>query len=75
MILMNGAKVPKEGKPDARTEPKDLQENLAIEEAKSGQGDTIMSGKLNDPKYNDYTKMKHPHDHEDGTKTEVHYMT
>ncbi|HFK5504809.1 TPA: DUF6443 domain-containing protein [Elizabethkingia anophelis] len=70
---VNGVKVPQEGKPDARTEPKDLQEDLSIEEAKSGQGDTIMNGKLKDPKYNDYTKMKHTHDHGDGTKTEVHY--
>ncbi|MBW8360725.1 MAG: RHS repeat-associated core domain-containing protein [Kaistella sp.] len=70
---VNGVKVPQEGKPDARTEPKDLQEQLAIEEAESGEGDTIMSGKLKDPKYNNNTKMKHTHDHGDGTKTEVHY--
>ena len=70
---VNGVKVPQEGKPDARTEPKDLQEQLAIEEAESGQGDTIMSGRLKDPKYNKNTKMKHSHDHGDGTKTEVHY--
>jgi len=50
-----------------------LQEQLAIEEAESGEGDTIMSGKLKDPKYNHNTKMKHTHDHVDGTKTEVHY--
>ncbi|MEJ5052460.1 RHS repeat-associated core domain-containing protein, partial [Chryseobacterium culicis] len=70
---VNGVKVPQEGKPDARYEPKDLQEQLTIEEAESGEGDTIMSGKLNDPKYNHNTKMKHTHDHGDGTKTEVHY--
>jgi len=70
---INGVKVPQEGKPDARYEPKDLQEQLTIEEAESGEGDTIMSGKLNDPKYNHNTKMKHTHDHGDGTKTEVHY--
>ncbi len=70
---VNGVKVPQEGKPDARYEPKDLQEQLAIEEAESGEGDTIMSGKLKDPKYNHNTKMKHTHDHGDGTKTEVHY--
>ncbi|WP_050009476.1 DUF6443 domain-containing protein [Flavobacterium sp. B17] len=70
---VNGVKVPQEGKPDARTEPKDLQEQLSIEEAESGQGDTIMSGRLKDPKYNNNTKMKHSHDHGDGTKTEVHY--
>ncbi|MFY1047878.1 RHS repeat-associated core domain-containing protein [Chryseobacterium sp. GP-SGM7] len=70
---VNGVKVPQEGKPDARYDPKDLQEQLAIEEAESGEGDTIMSGKLKDPKYNHNTKMKHTHDHGDGTKTEVHY--
>ncbi len=70
---VNGVKVPQEGKPDARTEPKDLQEQLTIEEAESGQGDTIMSGRLKDPKYNNNTKMQHSHDHGDGTKTEVHY--
>ncbi|WP_089755607.1 RHS repeat domain-containing protein [Chryseobacterium soldanellicola] len=70
---VNGVKVPQEGKPDARYEPKDLQEQLSIEEAESGEGDTIMTGKLKDPKYNHNTKMKHTHDHGDGTKTEVHY--
>ena len=61
----------------ARTEPKDLEEQLSLEEAKSGAGDKIMEGKLKDPKYHpetgDTDKIGHTHDHGDGTKTEVHY--
>ncbi len=62
-------------KPGARTEPKDLQEKLTLDEAKSGQGEPIMKGKLKDDKYKkgDTEKMQHNHDHGDGTKTEVHY--
>lgn len=51
---VNGVKVPQEAKPDARTEPKDLQEQLALEEAKSGEGSNYK-GKLNDPKYHPET--------------------
>jgi hypothetical protein len=61
----------------ARTEPKDLQEQLTLEEAKGGAGEPIMQGRLKDPKYNSKTgthdKMGHNHDHGDGTSTEVHY--
>ena len=61
----------------ARTEPKDLQEKLTLDEAKGGAGRPFMEGKTNDPKYDTKTgthdKMKHNHDHGDGTSTEVHY--
>ncbi len=64
-------------KAGSRTEPKDLQEQLTLDEAKSGQGEKIMQGKLKDGKYDPETgtvdKMGHNHDHGDGTSTEVHY--
>jgi RHS repeat-associated protein len=60
-----------------RTKPKDLKEQLTLEEAKSGQGEDIMGGRLKDRKYDPETgthkKKGHTHDHEDGTVTDVHY--
>jgi RHS repeat-associated protein len=60
----------------ARTDPKDHQEELAIEEARGGAGEKYP-GKLGDKKYDPVTgtkdKMTHNHDHGDGTSTEVHY--
>jgi hypothetical protein len=67
-----GAKI----KTGARTEPRDLQEQLALEEAKAGAGKDY-SGDLGDPKYHPVTgtedKKTHSHDHGDGTTTEIHY--
>jgi RHS repeat-associated protein len=60
----------------ARSEGKDLQEKLSMDEAKAGAGKPY-GGKLSDPKYDPVTgthnKMEHNHDHGDGTSTEVHY--
>lgn len=60
-----------------RTKPKDLLEKLALAEAKSGRGEKIMDGRLNDPKYHPETgthdKITHNHNHGDGTSTEIHY--
>lgn len=68
----NGSSSPK----GARREPADLQEQLALEEARSGAGEPYK-GKLGDPKYDaqtgTQTKMQYNHRHGDGTSTEVHY--
>jgi len=70
-------KTAKDGKTGARTEPKDLEEQLTLEEAQGGAGESFMKGKLKDKKYDEKTgthdKMRHNHDHGDGTSTEVHY--
>jgi hypothetical protein len=59
-----------------RTKPRDLQEQLAMEEAKGGAGEPYR-GKLSDKKYDSTTgthnKKTHNHNHGDGTSTEVHY--
>lgn len=64
-------------KPGTRYEPKDLQEQLTLEEAKGGAGKPIMKGKLKDKKYDPekgtHDKYGHNHDHGDGTSTEIHY--
>ena len=45
-----------------------------MEEAKGGAGSVFMRGKVNDPRYkHTHDKIRHNHDHADGTKTEVHY--
>lgn len=63
-------------KEGSRSEPKDLQEQLTLEEAKGGAGEK-WDGKLQDPKYDSETgshdKIRYNHDHGDGTSTEVHY--
>jgi RHS repeat-associated protein len=65
-----------EGEKGARTDPADLQEKLALDEAKSGAGE-VYPGELEDPKYHPetgtHTKMKYNHPHDDGTSTEIHY--
>ena len=40
-----------ESKERPRTEPKNLEEQIALTNAKAGEGDEIMNGKINDPKY------------------------
>lgn len=58
-----------------RNHPLDLEEQLALEEAKAGKGEEIMWDKINDPRYppDKWNKKKHNHEHTDGTKTEIHY--
>jgi hypothetical protein len=58
-----------------RTDPKNLVEQLALKEAKSGQGKKIMQGKINDPKYqNGWQKISHTHKLPDGMGyVEIHY--
>ncbi|KKM88269.1 hypothetical protein LCGC14_1260460 [marine sediment metagenome] len=61
-------------KSPVRTEPKNLSEKLALEEAKAGAGDQIMKKKVSDPIYrNKFKKMQHVHYNADGSKTVVHY--
>ena len=62
---------------EVRTEPKDLREQLALEEAKGGAGDEIDPEKLviKDPNYpkEDWQKNQHVHTGLDGEKINIHY--
>jgi hypothetical protein len=44
-----------------RTEPQNLQEQLTLQEAQSGQGNIIMQDKIADPKWSGHQKMQHSH--------------
>ncbi len=44
-----------------RTEPKNLAEQLTMQEAQSGQGRPIMEGKIKDPNWQGWQKMQHSH--------------
>ena len=68
----------KKKKEDVRTEPKDLSEQLALEEAKAkpqNPEEEIMKDKIKDPRYppKEWKKMKHVHEQPDGTKIDIHY--
>ena len=57
-----------------RTEPKNLSEKLALEEARAGAGKKIMEDEILDPMYrNKFNKMQHAHYNSDGSKTVIHY--
>ena len=62
-------------KKKAREEPKNLAEQLALEEAKENEGKQIMQDKINDPKYprEEWKKMQHNHESLDNTNIELHY--
>lgn len=64
----------KKKKAGTRTEPIDLEEQLALAEAKGEKGDKVKC-KQNDPRYpeSEWVKKSHNHDHYDGTRTEVHW--
>jgi hypothetical protein len=64
-----------QSKKPPRTEPKDLAEEITLQEAKGGAGDTIMKDKINDPRYppDKWEKKQHEHINPDGTKINVHY--
>ena len=59
----------------ARTQPQNLAEKLALDEAMGGAGTRIMKGKINDPRYPEdvWAKMQHVHENPGGTKTVIHY--
>ncbi len=65
----------KRDKKPVRTEPQNLNEKLALEEAKSGSGEKIEMT-LKDPKYNDgnWCKKQYIHVNPDGTKINIHYF-
>ncbi|MDN7134970.1 RHS repeat-associated core domain-containing protein [Pseudidiomarina terrestris] len=73
---LNDSDVPETWSSGSRSEPKDLEEQLTLEEGKGGAG-MDWKGKLGDPKYHPETgtkdKKTHHHKHGDGTSTEVHY--
>lgn len=64
----------KKAKKSPRTEPIDLEEQLALEEAKGTKGEKIKHSQ-NDPRYpeSEWEKKSHNHDHQNGTKTEIHW--
>jgi hypothetical protein len=62
-------------KPKVRTEPVDLQEKLAMDEAKAAKDKKVIipAEEMDNPRYKDtHDKQSYVHDHGDGTKTEVH---
>ena len=67
----------KKKKEDVRTEPKDLSEQLALDEAKAGAGDEMekLKDKIKDPRYPKeyWAKKQHIHEKPDGTNINVHY--
>lgn len=68
----------KPNQPGPRTEPKDLSEQLALEEAKAkpqNEQDEIMKGLIKDPRYpcNEWKKVDHVHEKPDGSKIDIHY--
>jgi hypothetical protein len=58
-----------------RTEPRDLAEELTLDEATAGAGKRIMQGEIDDPMYPEdiWAKMQHVHENPDGTKIVIHY--
>jgi hypothetical protein len=65
-------------KPSIRTEPTNLEEQLALEDAKtkpSRKEDEIMKDKIKDPNYpkEDWAKKAHVHEKPDGTNIDIHY--
>jgi hypothetical protein len=66
--------IEKKTKASPRTEPIDLEEQLALEEAKGAEGKKVGI-KQKDPRYpeTDWKKQSHNHEHPDGTKTEIHW--
>ncbi|MFH1334108.1 MAG: hypothetical protein ABIH77_02225, partial [Pseudomonadota bacterium] len=60
-----------------RTEPNNLSEKLALDEAKAGAGKEIMKGRINDPAYSseEFSKIAHYHSPLDSEQSsiEIHY--
>jgi hypothetical protein len=60
-----------------RSQPMNLREQLAMEEAKAGAGKEIIpANKIGDPRFagGDWAKYQHVHRASDGTKYTIHYM-
>ncbi len=65
-------------KKGVRTKPKDLSEQLTLEEAKAKpheEENEIMEGKVKDPKYpaEEWKKAEHVHKRPDGKIIDIHY--
>ncbi|MCB1148531.1 MAG: hypothetical protein KDK48_00060 [Chlamydiia bacterium] len=59
-----------------RTDPQNLWEQLALDEAKGkGGDDEIMKDRIGDPRYpsKDWKKRSHNHEHPDGSSSEIHW--
>ena len=65
-------------KKEIRTEPKNLSEQLALEEAKSGAGKEIeeLKDKIKDPRYpkEEWQKKQHLHEDANGNAINIHYF-
>ncbi|MBS0649741.1 MAG: hypothetical protein JSR93_01140, partial [Verrucomicrobia bacterium] len=77
-LALNQAVDTEKKKKPVRTDPKDLTEQLTLEEAKSKpriEEDEIMPGKIRDPNYpkEEWKKMEHIHEKPDGTCVDIHY--
>jgi hypothetical protein len=57
----------------SRSEPKNLSEKSALEEAQHGAGIEIMQGKINDPAWQGWQKIEYIHYSLDRTKSTIHY--
>lgn len=68
------ANAQKTSKPPPRTEPRTLQEKLALEEAKGGAGKPIEKLEIKDPNYpaDKFVKMEHVHKAKD-QNVDIHY--
>lgn len=62
-----------DSKSGVRTMPKNLSEQLTLEEAKSGMGVRIMENRINDPHRLKLHKMSHTHKDFYGNMIEIHY--
>ena len=65
-------------KTEVRTEPKNLEEQLTLEEAKAkpqNSEEEIMKGKIKDPRYpeKEWKKIDHIHEKSNGSKIDIHY--
>jgi hypothetical protein len=58
-----------------RTEPLNLAEKLALDEAAGGAGRRIMKGRIKDPDFPEdvWAKIEHVHKHPDGSQSVIHY--
>ena len=69
------AKAKDKGKPPVRTKPKNLAEQLTLEEARANPGKETKKLTINDPRYptENWAKMQHTHTNNDATKINIHY--
>ncbi len=77
VIVKNDQMSQNEKKQAPRTEPKNLQEQLALDEATGGAGKEIdkLKDKIKDPKYPKeiWEKQQHLHENSNGTNINIHY--